>query len=205
MVAVAQNRKTRADETGRRIFAAARALFEERGYAETTVDAIAQRAGVAKGTFFVHFATKDAVITKLVGIQTRKALEARAAALALDGPRAALRAAVMTLGSQAGASRRLSRAVLAATLEKQQLGDDTGKLFDEVLANMIADARSAGAANPKMLANTLMTFYLGAVLNFTTTERTPPLQDLLAPLVDAQLQEKAHGPKITRPLRRARR
>src|SRR5688572_6176186 len=110
------DRKTRADETGRRIFAAARALFEERGYVDTTIDAIAQRAGVAKGTFFVHYATKDAVVTELVGIQTRKALEARAAALATDGPRAALRATALTLGAQAGASRGLSRAVIAATL-----------------------------------------------------------------------------------------
>jgi AcrR family transcriptional regulator len=197
---VAKSRKSRADETGRRIFAAARALFEEQGYAETTIDAIARRAGVAKGTFFVHFATKDAVITELVGIQTRKALEARDAAIA-DGPLAALRATVMTLGSQAGASRRLSRAVLAATLEKQAVGDATGKLFDGVLQQMIADARAAGVADARMLAHTLMTSYLGAVLNFTTTPRTPPLTELLAPLVE----EKLHATQIARPARRARR
>ena len=205
MVAVTQTRKSRADETGRRIFAAACALFEELGYAETTIDAIAQRAGVAKGTFFVHFATKDAVITKLVGTQTRKALEARAAALATDGPLAALRATVMTLGSQAGASRRLSRAVIAGTLEKQPIGDDSVRLFAEVQSHMLADARAAGVADPKMLAHALMTSYLGAVLNFITTPRTPPLLHLLAPLVNAQLQENAHEPKNPRRQHRARR
>jgi AcrR family transcriptional regulator len=199
------DRKTRADETGRRIFAAARALFEERGYVDTTIDAIAQRAGVAKGTFFVHYATKDAVVTELVGIQTRKALEARAAALATDGPRAALRATALTLGAQAGASRGLSRAVIAATLEKQPLGDASGKLFDGVLKQMIADARAAGAADPKMLAHALMTSYLGAALNFTTWPKTPPLLEMLTPLIDAQLQENLHAKtRARRPVDRLR-
>ena len=37
-------------------------LFEERGYDETTVDDIAERAGVGRTTFFRHFGSKEAVI-----------------------------------------------------------------------------------------------------------------------------------------------
>jgi AcrR family transcriptional regulator/predicted DNA-binding transcriptional regulator AlpA len=41
--------------------AAARALFAQRGYAETSIDDICARAGIAKGTFYRWFASKEAV------------------------------------------------------------------------------------------------------------------------------------------------
>jgi AcrR family transcriptional regulator len=45
-----------------RIAAAARDLFATQGYDRTTVDAISERAGVARRTFFRHFRSKDDVI-----------------------------------------------------------------------------------------------------------------------------------------------
>ena len=62
------SRQQRALETRDRLFLAACDLFVANGYAGTTVDSIASRAGVAKGTFFVHFKTKDAVATQLIEI-----------------------------------------------------------------------------------------------------------------------------------------
>ncbi|MCE0539618.1 TetR family transcriptional regulator [Kineosporia rhizophila] len=52
---------TRSD-TGRRIAAAAFELFAAQGYDGTTVDAIAERAGIARRTFFRYFRSKDDVI-----------------------------------------------------------------------------------------------------------------------------------------------
>ncbi len=54
---------TAASEAAReRIVEAAFALFDERGYAATTVDQIAERAGVSRSTFFRMFASKEDVI-----------------------------------------------------------------------------------------------------------------------------------------------
>ena len=46
------------DQTQRALLAAARALFTERGYAATSLAAIAARAGVTRGALYYHFENK---------------------------------------------------------------------------------------------------------------------------------------------------
>jgi AcrR family transcriptional regulator len=205
MAAERTARQIRADDTRARLFAAASELFATRGYHATTVDAIVRRAGVAKGTFFVHFATKDAVITDLVRIQTRQAKKARAAALP-QGPLAALRATVLMLGEQAGFSREISRAVLSATLENAHVAGDADALFGEVFDEMITDAKAAvGNKDGELLARALMASYLGAALHFTSSRKSGPLLEILAPLVDANLEGFMEAPHAHTPRNRPRR
>lgn len=58
-------------ETRLRLFTAAVEVIAEQGYAAATVDAIAERAGVAKGTVFYNFGSKEALFAALLehGIQ----------------------------------------------------------------------------------------------------------------------------------------
>ncbi|MGY4397141.1 AcrR family transcriptional regulator [Sphingomonas sp. UYAg733] len=46
--------------------AAARALFSEHGYEAVSVDLLVQRAGVAKGAFYHHFASKRDLLERLI-------------------------------------------------------------------------------------------------------------------------------------------
>ena len=55
-------RERRRLEIRGRVLEAARALFEERGYDETTVSQICDRADIAYGTFFNHFPEKRDVL-----------------------------------------------------------------------------------------------------------------------------------------------
>jgi AcrR family transcriptional regulator len=48
------------------ILAAARVVFAQDGFRRATVDAIAQRAEVGKGTVYLYFASKEAVLAELV-------------------------------------------------------------------------------------------------------------------------------------------
>lgn len=48
------------------ILAVAAALFQAQGYTDTTVDAIVQKAGIAKGTFYYYFQSKEHVLAALV-------------------------------------------------------------------------------------------------------------------------------------------
>jgi AcrR family transcriptional regulator len=62
------------------IESAARKLFASRGFAETSIDEIAARAGVAKGAVYHHFASKEAIFARLVdALQAELAAELAAA------------------------------------------------------------------------------------------------------------------------------
>jgi AcrR family transcriptional regulator len=59
---MARVRQERSAETRGRVLAAARELFRERGFDETSADQIAERAGVAKGTVFLHGGSKERLL-----------------------------------------------------------------------------------------------------------------------------------------------
>ena len=71
---------------------AARKLFAARPVESVSIDAIVAEAGVAKGSFYNHFADRDAVVEAVVG-EIRDALNAAAVAANGDDPDAARRVA----------------------------------------------------------------------------------------------------------------
>ena len=61
-------RRMQAKQTRRLILDAARKLFDQRGYNNATMDAIAQEAGVAPETIYAAFGSKQGVLRNLVQI-----------------------------------------------------------------------------------------------------------------------------------------
>lgn len=55
-------RERKKQRTRREIFAAAMDLFDRRGFAAVTIEQICQAADVARGTFFLHFPSKAALL-----------------------------------------------------------------------------------------------------------------------------------------------
>jgi AcrR family transcriptional regulator len=61
-------RRAKAQETERRVLAAAEALFAERGYVGTSLAAIAEEAGINARTVYKVFGTKVALLSRLVDV-----------------------------------------------------------------------------------------------------------------------------------------
>ncbi|WP_321428670.1 TetR/AcrR family transcriptional regulator [uncultured Methanolobus sp.] len=55
-------REKKKNETLNRIFEISSRLFKEKGFESTTVDEITKEAGIAKGTFFNYFPTKESLL-----------------------------------------------------------------------------------------------------------------------------------------------
>lgn len=105
-------RERKKEETRRRIFEAAIALFREKGFEQTTVDEITERADVGRGTFFNYFPKKDAVLAYLSEERLAVAEENAGALLAEPRPVREKILDLYLLASEAWAGdRELSRYV----------------------------------------------------------------------------------------------
>ena len=90
-------RTARGERTLRKILDAAREEFGERGFSDTSIVGITQRAGVALGTFYTYFESKEALFQALVRDMSAQVRESVGPALSnardgLDGERRALEA-----------------------------------------------------------------------------------------------------------------
>ncbi|MBF4998166.1 TetR family transcriptional regulator [Nocardia sp. BSTN01] len=129
-----------------RLSEAALELYTERGFDETTVAEIAERAGLTERTFFRHFADKREVLFGGQDLLSSAITEAVAAAPADADPMATAIAAIQAAGAQIPALpawQRQRRAVIAANpgLQERELRKMA------VLGGELADAlRTAGAS-----------------------------------------------------------
>jgi AcrR family transcriptional regulator len=90
-------RTARGERTLRKILDAARHEFGQHGFSDSSIVGITQRAGVALGTFYTYFDSKEAVFQALVRDMSAQVREQVGPALgqasdALDGERRALEA-----------------------------------------------------------------------------------------------------------------
>jgi AcrR family transcriptional regulator len=83
-------RSARAAARREAILRAALDEFSSRGFAAARLDDVAQRAGVAKGTIYLHFKDKEALFQELVLFQLSPIVGALETALASDLPLAAI-------------------------------------------------------------------------------------------------------------------
>nr|NUR36630.1 TetR/AcrR family transcriptional regulator [Sphingomonas sp.] len=90
-------RTARGERTLRKILDAAREEFGERGFSDSSIVGITQRAGVALGTFYTYFDSKEALFQALVRDMSAQVRDSVGPAFAeatdgLDGERRALEA-----------------------------------------------------------------------------------------------------------------
>ncbi len=67
-------RERQREERAALILSAAQDVFTEKGYHDTSIDDIAAQAGIAKGTVYLHFASKEDLVVALVEHQHVKFL-----------------------------------------------------------------------------------------------------------------------------------
>jgi AcrR family transcriptional regulator len=167
----------RSRRTRRQLVEAALRLWTERGFdagiEETTVEEIAQAAGVTKGTFYFHFAHKEDILLEL-GFETSQAMFKEAsAALASDASIDDVLDGL--LGSLARRVSETPRAAVARTLREfsRHPVDQGGELpeehfgFDRTFAVVFFHAQQAGQlstnTDARVLGETLSAMTMGAV------------------------------------------
>lgn len=109
-------RSAQREATRARLFEETVAEFRQRGFAETEIAVITERVGVSRGTFYVHFAGKDAVLRELLIMEERRIAEAARTATGREAGVAEVFAAVVdaVLTAERRLGRRLVRDLCAA-------------------------------------------------------------------------------------------
>ena len=83
----------RGEATRGQLIAVARRLFAERGYEDTSIEAVLREAGVSRGSLYHHFASKEALFEAVAeDVETSIGAQTAGAATGLEGPVEALRA-----------------------------------------------------------------------------------------------------------------
>lgn len=101
-----------AGSTRGRLVGSARAILEEGGYAAASVQAIADRTGVAAGALYRHFPSKAELFVEVFRDAAKRDLGAMQAAASSKGCVERLEAAVATFARRALRSRRLAWALV---------------------------------------------------------------------------------------------
>lgn len=137
------------------IVAAALETFSERGFAETKLDEVARRAGVAKGTLYLYFDTKEALFRAVVQQAVIKQLEGLEAAASLDGSLAEVVPMLLARAAQRLGEARLPAIARMVFAESRAFPDLARVWHDEVLSRLltflttlIAQAQARGEVRP---------------------------------------------------------
>ncbi len=143
---------TVANDTRDRLLAAARQLIEEGGYGAASVAAIADRAGVAAGTLYRHFASKEDLFVEVfrsVCEHEEQAMRSAAAALGNSAPAIErLEAVLTTFARRALRNPRLAWALIAEPVDPRV--DAERIAYRERYAELIATGLAAGISEGQL-------------------------------------------------------
>src|SRR5438105_6730162 len=131
--------------TRQRLLRAAQELIEEGGYAAASVAAIAERAGVAAGTLYRHFPSKEQLFVELfrsVCSREERAMRMAAGQMESAGAVPRLEEVLATFARRALRNPRLAWALIAEPVDP--LVDAERLAYRERYAELIAEALRAG-------------------------------------------------------------
>jgi AcrR family transcriptional regulator len=173
----------------RELLGVARALFLERGFAQTSVSAIVSSAGVAQGTFYLYFKSKHAVLLHFRGEVLSAYLEAFEAAVAPVEPEeradARLVRALREISATVVEQRALIRLFREATMsdELQRVWIEGRARIAEPLADVIRDGCEDGsfsADDPMLTAQLALALFDDLIYEAVEYEAPAPLPSTLA-------------------------
>lgn len=173
-------REQMAQETRRKLVAAASRIVRKKGLADTTIEEICDASGVAKGTFYVYFKRKEDVLTELnclAGFQDilssaqnlEKPFRERLAFFMYEFALYIEQSSLKLCQDWVRNSAAPERGKISAGMEKLRFDR---ALVADLFKSGIARGEIKADAPVEMLANTLIDILYGEMLCWTTLDGT---------------------------------
>ncbi|MEU9183545.1 TetR/AcrR family transcriptional regulator [Streptomyces sp. NPDC048484] len=200
----------RRQATRQKLYEAAVTLIAEQGFSATTVDEIAERAGVAKGTVYYNFASKSVLFEELlrhgVGLLTASLREAvektdRDGGSRVDALDAMIRAGLGFIGRYPAFTQlyvaelwRTNRAWQSTLMVVRQ---EAVAVVEDVLRDGIANGELSDEIDTPLTAAALVGMVLVAALDWLAFQPQRSLDDVHAAL-SLLLQGRVGGERLGR-------
>jgi TetR/AcrR family fatty acid metabolism transcriptional regulator len=186
----------------RRILEAAVSVFARKGYFAARVSDIARKAGVADGTIYLYFRSKEDILVRLFDeVMSEHVGQAREAVRALPGAPERLRAIAERHLTVLGENRDLAAVFQVELRQSIRFMErfaaswlrDYFELLHEVMEAGQRDGSLRADVNRKLAAKMLFGALDETVTSWLLAERRYPLKDHAAPIVDLFLRGAAAG------------
>ncbi|MCQ6559597.1 TetR/AcrR family transcriptional regulator [Paenibacillus mendelii] len=179
------NREQKKQQTRIQIKDAALSLFAEQGYEATSIEQIVKQVGVAKGTFFNYFSSKDELICDLLSMFVMgeaKKLKDKPGPII---PR--MRMILFQLVQRFPLNKQLGRALFQATLGSSKALEAHNAAMHELIEALIPIIRQAQESGelrkdmpPEMIAGLAYQTYFGALIVWSMNDEQEPIDEQMA-------------------------
>jgi TetR/AcrR family acrAB operon transcriptional repressor len=224
---VVRRTKNEAQETRNRILDAAEHLFSERGVSRTSLEDIAQAAGVTRGAIYWHFKDKSDLFAAMVNRVTlpMEAMVARSSDESVDDPIASLKACAVSALTRTATDPQVQRVFDVVTHKCEYLGEMAGVYgrissiqkgcvdrSEQAIRNAIKRGLLPAHVNARLAAVGLDAMIFGLISNWLANPGYLPLERQAEAMIDLYLDglrnggaRRAHSPAKRRPRETARR
>lgn len=212
---VVRRTKNEAEETRSRILDAAERVFSERGVSRTSLEDVAQAAGVTRGAIYWHFKDKRDLFAAMVDRVTlpMEAMVAASSDESVADPIASLRASAVSALKRTATDQQVQRVFDVVTHKCEYLGEMAGlnnrmsavqkgcvDRAEQAIRNAIRRGQLPASVNPRLAAIGLDSLLYGLISSWLANPAYLPLERQAEAMIDLFL-----GGLKARGARRARR
>lgn len=178
----------------KRILESAMRVFADLGFHQSTISKIARAAGVADGTIYLYFKSKDDILVQVFAYKTQQVFDRfKDAVASVDEPVEKLRNLIHCHLTEFQHDPNMAIVYLAETRRKNRLVEDQirimSKMYYDLVAEIIEQGQQDGSIRRELYLGLVKRFILGSVdeaINtwlhsdaaYDLTSMTDPLVDL---------------------------
>ncbi len=182
------------EERRAQVIAAAKEVFAERGYHNASVNDIIERAGIARGTFYLYFTGKAHVFASVLEealAQLRRRVRPIEIAPGAAPPHVQLQEILRGILEQALAERHFTRLLLALWLSPDEEVSENVSAFHDQVLRLIAKSLERGMqiglvrpCDPELIAPAILGAVRGMIGHLLVADPVPSLDRVVDNLID---------------------
>lgn len=179
-------RERKKRETRQKIFNAAIKLFKQYGFEATTIDMISEEADVARGTIFLHFPSKEAILAHWGYVRIQEIEERREEWDYGDSCKQRVLRIYKILNEVNIQNYDFIKVLIESSMKHRKVLESEKNIYvelRELFADLIEDAQEKGRLktkfNPLVAANMLENIYYNALYDWVRSDGGWPLEEIM--------------------------